>query len=132
MMKTIKKILILLIFITIWSLIFNTTILATNLGTAVDNADSFVQNGGSNSILNPQGIYDTMNFIYGLLVGIGIIFAIIKGIIIGIQIIFGSLQDKADAKALIIPYLWIVGGIAFGSVILRAILTAIMTATANI
>lgn len=131
-MKTIKKMLILLIAITILNFAFNSTISAQTLDSAVSNANSFVQNGGSNSILNPQGIYDVLNFMYGLLVGIGIIFAIIKGIIIGIQIMFGSLQDKADAKALIIPYLWIVGGIAFGSVILRAILTAIMTATVNI
>lgn len=126
-MKTIKKFLILLIIISIWSFIFNTTILAGNLDNAVNNANSFVQNGGNTSILNPQGIYNVLNFMYGLLVGIGIIVAIIKGIIIGIQIMFGSLQDKSDAKALIIPYLWLVGGIAFGSLILRAILTALMT-----
>lgn len=127
-MKNIKRVLILLIVISVFVLAINITTPVQAFGNAVDEADQFVKNGGGTDILNPQGVYDTLNLVYGILVGVAIAIAVIRGIIIGMQIIFGSLQDRADAKALIIPYLWIVLAIALGSVILRAILTVIMTA----
>lgn len=41
---------------------------------------------------------------YNLLLGLGIIVAVIVGIIIGIKYMIGSIDEKAECKQLLLPY----------------------------
>ena len=93
---------------------------------AISGAQGFVNGGNTTGIFNPTGVYNALNFIYSVFLGIGIAVAVIRGMIIGLQIIVGSVQERANAKEQLIPYLWLVAGIAFGSVVVRAIAKAIM------
>lgn len=131
-MKTIKKILIILLIISTFSFIPNmlTTVNASVLGNAINGADNFVRNGNratdERQILNPEGIYNVLNFLYGLLLFAAIAFAVVRGTMLGMTIILGTIEERVDAKAMLVPYLWIVAGIAFGGTMLRAILQIIM------
>ena len=54
-----------------------------------------------------------------------IIIAIIIGIVLGIRIVFGSLDERADAKHLMVPYLAIVATAAFAFSLWRILLQII-------
>ena len=43
--------------------------------------------------------------LYNILLVVGIIVAIIVGLIMGIKFILGSLEEKAEIKTMIIPYI---------------------------
>lgn len=121
-MKSIKKLITLLLIICVLSFIFcETTVNAQQINNAIIGAQNFI-NSNSTSILNKKAVYDVLNVFYGLLLAIAIAFAVIKGILIGMQFVWGSIEDKVDAKSLLVPYAWILIGIALGGTILRIFL----------
>lgn len=96
-----------------------------NQGASI--ADSFTAaqdftNTEKSSIINYQNLYSVINFLYNIAMIVGIVIAIIVGIGLGIRIVYGSVDEKADAKHLIIPYLGGVAIIAFGFTIWKIIL----------
>lgn len=120
MNKKIFSIIIILVFII--TLFGNFTIVqAKELEQAIIDGQKILE-GNKSSIINYEGMYIAANYLYNILMIIGIVFAIIRGIVLGVQIICGSIDEKADAKQLIIPYLWLVAGIAFAFAILKIIL----------
>ena len=70
----------------------------------ISDSDSFVNSGTDNkiSISNLQAFSRN---IYNILLTIGIVVAVISGIIIGIKYMLGSVEEKADVKGLLIPYI---------------------------
>lgn len=67
-------------------------------------ADSFITDGEKNVSYNKDELHNTSNFLYNLLLGLGIIVAVIVGIIIGIKYMIGSIDEKAECKQLLLPY----------------------------
>lgn len=54
---------------------------------------------------NESILKDASDFLYNLLLGIGIIVAVIVGVIIGIKFMMGSIEEKAEYKEMLLPYL---------------------------
>ena len=116
---------IMIIFILIMTLFANiSSVNATGLTESVNSAENFLGNGKS-SLIDYDALYQIVSFLYNVAMTIGIIIAAIVGIVLGIRIIFGSLDERADAKNLLVPYLVIVGMIAFGFAIWRMVLNLI-------
>ena len=85
----------------------------TNLDEIVTAADAFINSATENKI-EPKMIQNLSNTIYNILLVVGIVIAVIIGAVIGIMFITGSVEQKADVKKLLIPY--IVGCVVvFGS-----------------
>lgn len=97
-----------IIFILITALFANvSSVQATLFSNSIDSAQDFTNNGKSN-IINYQNLYNVTSFLYSVAMTIGIIIAIIVGMVLGIRIIFGSIDERADSKHLLVPYLIIV------------------------
>lgn len=97
---------------------------ASGLSDAITAGEKFTENGKS-SIVNYQNLYNVVNYLYNIAMLIVIIIAIIIGIVLGIRIIFGSIDERADSKHLIAPYLASVATAAFAFSIWKIILQLI-------
>lgn len=104
-----KKIKIILYFfiILLMLLSINTKAYAnTTMQGVISSADDFLDSGDmSDTPISEESIQDTSNFIYNVLLTIGIIVAVICGAIIAIQFITGSIEEKANMKEKLIPYI---------------------------
>ena len=77
------------------------------LSGIVTSGDDFVNNGKNQTgvgLPSTENIKDTSNLIYNTLFGVGIIVALIWGLIIGIKFVTGSIEEKAQIKEKLIPY----------------------------
>lgn len=116
-----------MIFIFILAIIlfaYFSSVQASGLSDAITAGEKFTGNGKS-SIINYQNLYNVVNYLYNIAMLIVIIIAIIIGIVLGIRIIFGSIDERADSKHLIAPYLAIVATAAFAFSIWKIILQLI-------
>ena len=78
----------------------------TSTGTtdeAMQNADNFIDSG-SNDKINSASLQDLSNSIYNIALIAGIVIAVLVGAILGIKFMTGSVEEKADVKKLLIPY----------------------------
>lgn len=121
-----KKIFIMIvIFILAIVLFVNfSSVQASGLSDAITDGQKFTENGKS-SIINYQNLYNVVNYLYNIFMLIAIILAIIIGIVLGIRIVFGSIDERADSKHLMVPYLATVATIACAFTIWRVILQII-------
>ena len=88
----------------------------TNLDEIVNAADTFMNSVTENKI-ETNMVQNLSNTIYNILLVVGIIIAVIIGAVIGIMFVTGSVEQKADVKKLLIPY--IVGCVVvFGSFVI--------------
>ncbi len=100
-MKT-KFIVIVLIIICI---AFSTKVQAYSIGKIITDAQNFVDSGNSvEETINTAALKDTSNFLYRLLLAIGVVVAAIVGIVLGIQFMVSSAEDKAKVKEAFIAY----------------------------
>lgn len=106
-MKIIKKVFInfLLIFMIISLIKIGTVNAATSVDDTMNAAESFIRSGEQSTNINETELQDTADFLYNLLLGIGIIVAVIVGMVIGIKFMTGSIEEKAEYKQLLLPYL---------------------------
>lgn len=106
-MKIIKKVFInfLLIFMMISLIKIGTVNAATSVDDTMNAAESFIRSGEQSTDINETELQDTADFLYNLLLGIGIIVAVIVGMVIGIKFMTGSIEEKAEYKQLLLPYL---------------------------
>ena len=98
-----KLILSLLITLCIFSLIIPNTYA---LGDIISSADNFIEDGKTetNVGLGEDSIIDMSNILYNILLVTGIIIAVIWGLIIAIKFITGSVEEKAEVKKTLVPY----------------------------
>lgn len=121
-----KKIYAIIIILTIIMTLFIniSTVQAKPFENSIDSAQSFTSNGKSD-IINYQNLYNVVSFLYNVAMTIGIIVAIIIGITLGIRIIFGGIDERADSKHLLVPYLVTVVIMAFAFTIWKILMQLI-------
>lgn len=101
LMKSIQAFIIIVIIL----LLTSNSIYASDVGNAVNGADSFISNGTSqSSIINETALSSASGTIYNMLLIIGIVVAVIIGAMLGIQLMLASVEDKAKVKETLIPY----------------------------
>lgn len=127
-MKFISKILLLISCFMIMSsmLIPNYVHAADSPDSVMNRADKFINKGESASVINEGELKDTSNFLYNIFLAVGIIVAVIVGVIIGIKLMMGSIEEKAQYKELLFPYL-ISCSVIFGAFIIWKIVISIGT-----
>lgn len=76
-------------------------------GEIVSEAGKFIQKGEANaeSKISTGELQNLSNMIYNILLVTGIIIAIIVGLVMGIKFIIGSIEEKAQIKEMLIPYI---------------------------
>lgn len=76
------------------------------LGDIISSADNFIEDGKNekNVGLNEGVIQDLSNTVYNILFILGIVIAVIWGLVIAIKFITGSVEEKAEVKKTLIPY----------------------------
>jgi cytochrome b subunit of formate dehydrogenase len=122
--KTIKIVTMIIILI-LTMLILETNVKAmSEIGNALNSANNFVSQGQSN-IINYSAAYKVANYIYVLLMVIAIVVAVVKGAMIANKIILGSLNERADAKRMIIDYVFLVVALAVIPTVLKALINLI-------
>ncbi|MBR0491376.1 MAG: hypothetical protein IJJ82_04935 [Clostridia bacterium] len=77
---------------------------ATDLDTIIDSADSFINSGTDNKI-SEENLQKLSESIYSILLIVGVIVAVIIGAILGIRFMTGSVEQQADVKKLLVPYI---------------------------
>lgn len=75
-------------------------------GEIMDEAGEFIDVGeqGANNKISEESLQNLSNTLYNILLVVGIIVAIIVGLVMGIKFIMGSIEDKAEIKTMLIPY----------------------------
>lgn len=78
---------------------------AYSIENIFSDAQNFLQAGNSvDETINKAALKDTSNFIYKLLLAIGVIVAFIVGVVLGIQFMVSSAEDKAKVKEALVAY----------------------------
>ena len=82
---------------------------ASTVDDVFGDADEFINQGeqqqnGAGGI-DEEILGDTTNFLYNLLLAIGIVVAVIVGSILGIKYMMGSVEEKAEYKQTLLAYL---------------------------
>lgn len=80
---------------------------SSTMSGIVSDAESFLSNGTSQgSPVNDEALKAGSSVLYNVLLAIGVAVAVIWGIIIGIEFVTGTLEDKADLKKALVPYVF--------------------------
>lgn len=87
------------------SLNVSTSSSSSGLDDVISDGDSFINVADKNDILKISNLQKFTRDIYNILLTIGVAVAVITGAIIGIKYMLGSVEEKADIKGLLIPYI---------------------------
>lgn len=76
-------------------------------GEIITEAKGFIEKGeaGANDKISDDNMKSLSNTIYNILLVVGIVIAVIVGLILGIKFIMGSIEEKAEVKNMVIPYI---------------------------
>lgn len=109
MKKKMKLIIYIFISLIILFSVSTTTYAAdTSMEGIITSADDFLNSGSmsdTHTQVNEESIKNTSNLIYNVLLTIGIIVAVIWGLVIAIKFITGAVEEKANIKETLIPYI---------------------------
>ena len=75
---------------------------SSNLDDMISDADKFIGNG--NLTYNADDLSNVSNTIFNILVTVGIIIAVLMGAILGIKLMISGVEEKAQVKKLLMPY----------------------------
>lgn len=105
-MKLNIKFVTFIVIIIVLIFILSTNSLASSLGEIVNDGSNFINAGvNSNAILpSENSIKNTSNLLFNVLTILGIIIMVIWGMILGISFITGSVEEQADVKKGLFPY----------------------------
>ena len=98
-----------------------------DIDKTIEDSENFIKTDdkNSNNNIDSQQLSDFFNPIYNVALIIGIIVSVIVGAILGIKFMTGSVEQKADTKKLLIPY--VAGCIAvFGAFFIWKLVVTIM------
>ena len=105
-MKSKMKIILYVFIILLMLLSLNTRVYAdSTMGDVISSADDFLSQGSQDQTpITDDAVKSTSDLIYNVLLTLGTIVAVIWGIIIALKFITGSVEDKANIKETLIPY----------------------------
>ena len=103
MVRTKKKIFQLLALIVIFMIIMAIPCSGTS-SNPIDNPD-YYNPSGSGADIGASQIQDKANSIIGVIKNIGIVVSVLTLVVLGIKYMLGSLEEKAEYKKTMIPYL---------------------------
>ena len=69
-----------------------------SVDSIMDEADDFIKDGEASSDIDETQLGETSDFLYNLLLGIGIIAAVGVGVVLGIKYVVASASEKAEIK----------------------------------
>lgn len=100
-----KTIFILSLVIIMLLSIYNITY-ATTIDSIISGGDSFLQagQGGTHTGFSWEGITGASDLIYNTLLTLGVVIAVIVAAFLGIKFITASVEEKADVKQSLIPF----------------------------
>lgn len=104
------KILIIILTLISFSLINAQSIYASSRTDFVDGADEFINAGvnaskGNSTAIDESDLVQMSDMLYNAFLIIGIIIAVIFGLVIAIKFMTGSVEEKADVKKTLVPYI---------------------------
>ena len=101
----VKKIFFALIIILLLFVLFSNDVHAFSIEDIFKDAKTMMYSGKPvNKVIDKEALKDTSDFIYRLLLAIGIIVAVAVGVVLGIQFMVASADDKAKIKESLIAY----------------------------
>lgn len=72
----------------------------------ISTGDNFVNEGkAQEQLMNGVQVKIQISKVYNILLSIGVVLSVIIGAILGLKYLFGSIDEKADTKQLLIPYI---------------------------
>lgn len=78
------------------------TVSEQSLEDMISDADKFINAG--NSEISQTSLSNFSKTMYNILLSVGIVVAVIVGALIGIKLMTSSIEEKAEAKKLLVPY----------------------------
>lgn len=79
---------------------------AKGLDDVISGGDDFLlASNGENQKLATDKMQDVSNTVYNILLGIGIIIAVVIGTLLGVQYMTSAAEDKAQIKESMIPFI---------------------------
>lgn len=104
-----KILIIILVFISFF-LINMQGVYASSRTDFVEGADEFINAGvnasqGNSTVIDENDLVQMSNMLYNAFLIIGIIIAVIFGLVIAIKFMTGSVEEKADVKKTLVPYI---------------------------
>lgn len=106
MRKIVIFICILILFLTI---IYPTNVQAQSVDDIFNGADEFLKKGGGQegigNTIDNQVLGDTSDFLYNVLLGLGMIIAVVVGMVLGIKYMMATSEDKAEIKQTLPAYI---------------------------
>ena len=76
---------------------------ATSLGDLIEDGDSLIRDGKELQY-DEAGLQKFSTIMYNVLLAIAVAIALIVGVIVGIKYMTGSVEEKANYKAMLLPY----------------------------
>lgn len=77
----------------------------TSLSGVISGGDSFIQAGkGGSAQIDKGSLQNASSSIYNILLICGMIVAVLIGSIMGIKFMIGSVEEKAEIKAALVPF----------------------------
>lgn len=106
MKRTILSIITLLLLL---SILTPTVVQATSLDEIFSGADDFIESGepstDPNSTIDNSDLKDTSDLLYNILLGIGMVTAVVVGMVLGIKYMLAGSEEKADIKQTLPAYI---------------------------
>ena len=127
-MKICKKIIAIIIIVTIMNILYPVT--SSAIRDIFSSSSNFINNADTTRLENMQTGETTLqgisSLIYNMLLAIAIVLAVIIGAILGIKFMVGGLEEKANIKEALVPY--IIGCIiVFGAFTIWSIVMSMRT-----
>ena len=82
----------------------NTSDSSASISDMMNDGDDFIQSATNNPIKTEQ-LQSVSSNLYNIFVEIGVVLAVIIGLVIGIKYMYTSVDQKAEIKKLLVPYL---------------------------
>ena len=86
-----------------------------NISTSGDSADSledmmndagkFITSSNNAEIIKQNELQSTISILYNIFLEVGVALAVIIGLVLGIKFMIGSIEEKAEIKKLLVPYI---------------------------
>ncbi len=70
---------------------------------ALSDADSFVQSGDK-GVVSTENLQSFSQNLYSILLAIGVVIAVIMGTILGVKLMVAPIEERVEAKKLLVPY----------------------------